>query len=229
MKKSELAALLEYYEAPNEFRPHLEEARREGSKRGWWSTYRLPEWFKPYVGLESDAVTVCNFEVELIPGLLQTEDYAREIHSSGGHLTNPEDVDKRVSARMERQRRLTDSPPLELRAVISEAALRREIGGPKAMSEQRDHLLKLAELPNVMFQVVPFHVGSHASLPGGFALLSFAEPVDPDVGYMDSPLGGHVIEDTGDVRALRNLFDEVRSSALSQRDSITLASTIARE
>ncbi|MDP9641348.1 hypothetical protein J2S53_001293 [Actinopolyspora lacussalsi] len=228
MKKMELAALLELYDAPHEVRQTLEDARREGSKRSWWSTYRLPEWFKPFVGLESDAALVCNFEQELILGLLQTEDYARAIHTSGGHITDPEDVEKRVAARMERQRRLFDKDnPLELRAVISEAALHRKVGGRKVWSEQLEHLLALAERPNVMFQVIPYDTGAHASMTSGFAVLSFAEQTDPDVAYMDGPLGGHVIEDNADVTLLRNLFDELRSSAMPQRESIDLVREIA--
>ncbi|NHD16022.1 MULTISPECIES: helix-turn-helix domain-containing protein [Actinopolyspora] len=228
MKKMELAALLELYDAPHEVRQTLEDARREGSKRSWWSTYRLPEWFKPYVGLETDAALVCNFEQELIPGLLQTEDYARAIHTSGGHITDPEDVEKRVAARMERQRRLFDKDnPLELRAVISEAALQRKVGGRKVWSEQLEHLLTMADLPNVMFQVVSYEAGEHASMTSGFTVLEFSEPADPDVAYMESPLGGHVIEDNSDVTLLRNLFDELRSSAMPQRESVDLVREIA--
>ncbi|WP_181188428.1 helix-turn-helix domain-containing protein [Actinopolyspora mortivallis] len=228
MKKMELAALMDLYDAPHEVRQTLEDARREGSKRSWWSTYRLPEWFKPYVGLETDAALVCNFEQELIPVLLQTEDYARAIHTSGGHITDPEDVEKRVAARMQRQRRLLDKDnPLELRAVISEAALYRKVGGRKAWSEQLEHLLALGERPNVMFQVIPYEAGAHASMASGFTVLSFAEPTDPDVAYMDGLLGGHVIEDNSDVTLLKNLFDELRSSAMPQRESIDLVREIA--
>ncbi|MDI2031480.1 helix-turn-helix transcriptional regulator [Saccharopolyspora sp. TS4A08] len=228
MKKVELAALLDKYGAAADTRSQLEETRREGSKRGWWSTYKLPEWFKPYVGLETDAAMVCNFEVELIPGLLQTESYAREIHSSGG-LTKPDEVDKRVSARLARQRRLTEESPLELRVVISEGALRRRVGGPEVMQEQLDQLIKHAQLPNVIFQVLPFNAGAHASMPSGFTLLTFAEQTDPDVGYLEGPLGGHVIEDVDDVTTLHNRFDRVRSAALPERESLSLVRTIARE
>ncbi|WP_406692105.1 helix-turn-helix transcriptional regulator [Saccharopolyspora sp. ID03-671] len=229
MKKVELAALLDKYGAAADTRSQLEETRREGSKRGWWSTYKLPEWFKPYVGLETDAAMVCNFEVELIPGLLQTESYAREIHSSGEHLTKPEDVEKRVAARLERQKRLTGEHPLELRLVISEGALRRSVGGPDVMREQLRQLIDLGGLPNVILQVIPFSAGAHASMPSGFTVLTFAEQADPDVAYMDGPLGGHVIEDPHDVGTLRNLFDEVRAAALPQRESLSLVRTIAEE
>ncbi|APU15683.1 DNA binding protein with helix-turn-helix domain [Actinoalloteichus fjordicus] len=229
IKKFELTALLDYYETPERVRSLLEELRREGAQRGWWSTYRLPEWFKPYVGLEQAASEVHNFEIELIPGLLQTEAYAREIHSAGRHITDPADVEKRVAARMERQQRLTAPVPLELRAVVSESALYRQIGGPAIMTEQLHHLRRLGRLPNVILQVLPNSVGTHPSLAGGFTLLRFVEQADPDVGWSENPLGGHVIEDRDDVAALTFMFDELRGLALSKRETAQLIARIVAE
>ncbi|ASU78937.1 XRE family transcriptional regulator [Actinopolyspora erythraea] len=226
MRKMELHALCELYEASADVRETLETARRESSKRGWWSTYKLPTWFKPYIGLENDATLVRNFEQEIIPGLLQTEAYAREIHLYGGHMPQPDRVEQWVSARMQRQRRLYESSPLELRAVVSEAALRRSIGGEEVMAEQLQHIVKLAELPNVMFQVISAASGVHAGLSGGgFTVLSFEE-TDPDIGYIEGPLGGHIIEDSNEVTTLRHIFDEVRSATLSQRESVKLVRTM---
>ncbi|APU22281.1 helix-turn-helix domain-containing protein [Actinoalloteichus sp. GBA129-24] len=229
IKKVELSALLDYYGAPEDVRGQLEELRREGAKRGWWSTYRLPDWFKPYVGLEQAASEVRNFEIELVPGLLQTEAYAREIHSTGRHITDPADIDKRVAARMARQQRLTAEPPLELRAVVAEAALHRRVGSADVMAEQLDHLIALSKLPNVIVQVLTYEAGTHPSMTGGFTVLSFAEPTDPDVGFADNPLGGHVIDEAADVAALNFMFDELRSLALPTQDSLRLVTTIHGE
>ncbi|AOS63832.1 helix-turn-helix domain-containing protein [Actinoalloteichus hymeniacidonis] len=229
IKKFELTALLDYYRTPQAVRGLLEDLRREGAQRGWWSTYRLPEWFKPYVGLEQAAVEVRNFEIELIPGLLQTKAYAREIHSAGTHITDPSDVEKRVAARMERQQRLWADEPLRLSAVVSEAALHRQIGGAEVMAEQLHHLRSLGRLPNVVLQILPSSVGTHPSLAGGFTFLRFAESADPDVGWTENPLGGNVIEDRDDVATLRTMFDELQRLALSKRDSTRLLARMLAE
>jgi hypothetical protein len=230
VKKQELHALLAFYQVEPDVALVLEDLRREGAKRGWWSVYGLPEWFKPYIGLESDASSVRSFELELVPGLLQTEAYARAVHLAVRHLVAPEDVDRQVTARMERQRRLTETPPLELWAVISEAAVRRVVGSPQIMIEQLNHLRKLARaMPNIKVQVLPFSAGAHGSMSGPFSILSFPEPSDPDVAYVEYPVGGNCIEDAKDVSRFTILFDDLRDAALSSRDTTSLIGAIVDE
>jgi Domain of unknown function (DUF5753) len=121
--------------------------------RSWWSTARLPEWLAAYVGLEADATSLRCLALELIPGLLQTGDYAREVHLLGEHMTAPEEVGRWVAARVQRQHRLTGPQPLRLSAVVSEAALRRCASHPAIAPGQLKHLIGQANLPNVELRV----------------------------------------------------------------------------
>lgn len=200
----------------------LEDLRIEAGKRGWWSTARLPEPLAKYVGLESEASTVRSFELELIPGLLQTEPYARELHVLRGTLT-PDDLDRRVNTRLRRQERLTNSSdPLYLCALLSEAALQRCVRYPSVAPEQFNQLINWAGLPHVEIRVLPFDVGLHRGMAGAFSLLSFPDGLLPDVGWQENPLGGHVIEDPTDVAFLATLYDELHGQALGGDESLTL-------
>ncbi|MFI0464474.1 helix-turn-helix domain-containing protein [Saccharopolyspora sp. 5N102] len=219
IKKVELTKLLDLYEASDEVRAQLDETRKQAEERGWWSSYRLPEWFEPYVAFESTAVEVANFELDLIPGLLQTEEYAREIHRAGRYDTDPRDIDRRVKARMTRQNRLSSDPPLQLRAVVSEAAFHRQVGGPDVMKEQITHIIEQCQRPNVILQLLPYEAGAHASPSGTFVILSFPDQ-EESIGFLDTPLGGHTVDDEDEVSALRYLFDELRSVALSAPASL---------
>ncbi|SFS34268.1 helix-turn-helix domain-containing protein [Saccharopolyspora flava] len=225
-KKADLAKLLDVYEAPDDVRQILQQTRSDSSKQGWWDSYRLPDWFAPYVSFESAASEARNFQVALIPGLLQTRDYAYEIHRAGRYVTDPRDINKRVDGRIERQRRLTEEPVLQYRAVIAEEALQRQVGGPDVMREQIEQLIELSHLPNVILQVLPLTVGAHASPAGGFTVLSFDSPHHQDVGFSDTPLGGHVIEEDDDVAALRYLFDEIRALSMSAPDTVKVLQKI---
>lgn len=227
--KQDLTRLLDFYEAPDDVRQLLQQTRSDASKRGWWDSYRLPDWFAPYVSFESTATEVRNFEVALIPGLLQTKEYAYEIHRAGRYVTDPRDINKRVEARLERQRRLTEEPRLQLRAVMAEETLTRHIGGADVMHAQIQHLIELSCLPNVILQVLPVTIGAHASPAGGFAVLSFESMHHPDVGFSDTPLGGHVIDGEEDVAALRYLFDELRALSLSVPDTVNLLHRISAQ
>jgi transcriptional regulator with XRE-family HTH domain len=229
VKKAELEKLLEFYGTDAEQQHVMEELRKQGAKRGWWSTYGLPDWVKPFVGFENDASSVRNFELGIIPGLLQTEPYARAVHLTARHLAPPGTVDKRVAARLERQRRLTATPPLELWAVVDEAALHREVGGPAVMTEQLEHLLRMGQLPNVKIQVLPTNAGAHGSMSGPICVFSFADPAEPDIGWLEHPLGGNIVDDPGDVATMAMLFDDLREAALGVRESTRLISALVNE
>lgn len=219
---TELIVLGQHYRTAEGKLEVLEELRTEANKRGWWSTARLPEPLAKYVGLETEASTVRSFELELIPGLLQTEPYARELHVLRGTLT-PDDLDRRVKARLRRQERLTSSSdPLQLCALLSEAALQRCVRYPSVAPEQFNQLIEWARLPHVDIRVLPFDVGLHRGMAGAFSLLSFPDGLLPDVGWQENPLGGHVIEDPTDVAFLATLFDELRGQALGSDESLTL-------
>lgn len=222
--KSDLDKLLDRYAAPADVREQLESARLSAGERGWWASYRLPEWFAPYVEFESFAAEADNFELDVVPGLLQTERYAYEIHRASRYTTNPQDIRRRVNARIARQDRLAGEPPLRFHAVVAESALHRRVGGAEVMREQIDRIVDQCRQPNVAIQVLPHDAGAHAS-PSPFVVLSF--PCQEDsVGFVDTPLGGHTIDDPDDVAALRYVFDELRSCALSSPDSLDLLRSV---
>lgn len=225
--KTELIVLIQHYGAEEKLAT-LEELRQEANKRGWWSTARLPEWLAAYVGLETEASSVRSFEMELIPGLLQTGQYAREVHALRGHLTS-DDLERRVKARLRRQERLTASDPLQLSAVVSEAALARCARQPSVAGDQFRQLLDWANRPNIEIRVLPFDVGLHSGMAGAFTVLSFPDELLPDAGWQEYALGGHIIDDASDVAFLATLYDELRSQALGCDESLTLLAELAEK
>lgn len=221
--KAELIVLLQLYGSDKEHLDALEEIRLEASKRGWWSQYRLPEWLAGYVGLEADAIAMRVLGLELVPGLLQTEEYARELHVVGRHMTPTDQVERRVAARMKRQARLTDEQqPLQLRTLVSEGALRRCAAHTNVAVDQLQHLLNEAKRPNVELQVIPFGAGLLNGLGGMFSILSFPEGLLPDVAYQEYAIGGHLIDDSTAVSQLSTLHDELRGQALGDDESLAM-------
>ncbi|WP_046468472.1 helix-turn-helix domain-containing protein [Allosalinactinospora lopnorensis] len=154
---------------------------------GWWQEYEdvLPDWFELYLGLEEGASIIRSYELQFVPGLLQTEDYARDVIQLSRTVTSTAEIDRRVAMRMRRQQRLTGPTPLRFWGVLDEAALRRPYGDPKTLRAQITHLLEIAELPNVTLQVVPLTQGGHPAAGGPFSLLRFAETQLPDVVYLE--------------------------------------------
>jgi hypothetical protein len=141
-----------------------------------------------------------DFAVSLIPGLLQTGDYARAVITGTLPMATQTEVDQRVQARLERQDRLHGDPPLELWAIVDEAAIRRMVGGPEVMHDQLAHLAQAADLPNVTLQVIEFSVGAHPGMPGSFAYMEFSEPTDPELVYVDTLAGDLFLEAEADLR-----------------------------
>ena len=154
---------------------------------GWWHSYSdiLPNWFEVYIGLEEAASRIRAYEVQFVPGLLQTEDYARAVTLLGHPTAAGHEVERRVGLRMRRQSLLTSDEPPHLWAVVDEAVLRRPLGGVQVMRRQLRHLQELTELPNVTLQMVPFKLGGHAAAGGPFSILRFAEGDLPDVVYLE--------------------------------------------
>jgi Domain of unknown function (DUF5753) len=217
--------LLRLYGADEQQGAALEELRREGGKRGWWSTYRLPEWLRGYIGLEADAVTVRDFSLESVPGLLPTEAYARLLYDLAPTLA-PEEVDRHVAARLRRQARLDEPNPVTLSAVLSEAALSRTVGMGDIGAEQLRHIAVRCTLPNVTVRILPFKAGAHRSMSGSFTLLDFAPGVSAPIAYQVYAVGGHLVDDHDDVQALSNLHDELRDQALRADESLAMISEL---
>ncbi|WP_131749541.1 helix-turn-helix transcriptional regulator [Frankia sp. Cppng1_Ct_nod] len=196
-KERDVADLLTLYGVTDETeRAPLLALVREANKPGWWHNYTdvLPGWFQPYVGLEEAATLIRTYEVQFIPGLLQTEEYARAVIAQGHQNVSPDLIERRVSVRLNRQKLLARPEPPRLWVVVDEAVLRRPIGGPKVMRAQLEQLITLAEQPNVSLQMMPFHFGGHAAEGGAFTVLRFPEADLPDVVYLEQ-LGSAVYLD----------------------------------
>lgn len=231
ISKSDLVCLLAELRAPVDVRKGLEQLREEsGRGAGQWVVYGLPDWLRPLVSFEEDAVAVTEFEPIIVPGLLQTEEYARAIHVAGPYTTAPADIDKWVAARVQRQRRLTDPDPLRLHAVISEAALRLEVGGRDVLTAQLEHLLEAAKEDNVTIQVLPYAQGAHPAMASNLTVLHFADPGgDPPLAYFDGPLGGYLVSDEGDVMTMVKMFDDLRGAAMTEAESLETLAAILEE
>ena len=187
-KDRDITDLLAFYEVTDEQQcDALRELARHASAHGWWHDYSdvLPAWFEAYVGLEEAATSIRTYEIQFVPGLLQTEDYARAVTLLGHHGAPAAEIEQRVGLRMARQTLLAEPRPVHLWAVLDEAVLRRPAGRPGVMRRQLQHLLEAADRPNVTIQVIPFAAGAHAAAGGPFSIMRFAERDLPDVVYLE--------------------------------------------
>jgi uncharacterized protein DUF5753/helix-turn-helix protein len=187
-KERDVGDLLTLYGVTDEGeRAQLLSLARQANEPGWWHQYSdvLPSWFEVYVGLEEAAQRIRAYEVQFVPGLLQTDGYAQAVTLLGHPDASDEELERRVALRMTRQRLLTAPEAPHLWAVVDEAVLRRPLGGQAVMRAQLRHLIEITEAPNVTLQVVPFDRGGHAAAGGPFSILRFAEPDLPDVVYLE--------------------------------------------
>lgn len=227
--------LCDLYQAPTEMTKVLESLAKEAraSRRSWWHAYNdvIPDWFSVYVELEGAASSISAYEAELIPGLLQTEDYARTIHRAMQVETPDGEIERQVALRMQRQQLLTrsDPSPPRLWAIVNEAALRRPVGSRDAMRAQLEHLRELAARPNVTLQVLPFDAGAHASMINAFSILGFPDSQDPSVVYIESLTGALYLEKPHEVDRYNVAFDHLKASALNTTASAALINRVAKE
>jgi transcriptional regulator with XRE-family HTH domain len=223
-----LMALLNLYEVDKDQREHLLLLSKESAQQGWLRPYHedLPEEYTAYISFEAEAAGVRNYESLFLPGLLQTEDYARAVIRGGLPMATRDQVEHRVEARMERQQVLTKDDPLKLWAIVDEAALTRLVGGAEVMHAQLRHLVEAVTEPHVTLQVIPFSKGAHAGMPGAFVLMDFKDPLDTDLIYIDSMAGDLFLESSADVSRYTTIFDNLRAVALSPDDSTTLVAQL---
>ncbi len=201
-KERDIADLLTLYGVDDEEeRERLLALARQANTPGWWHRYGdvLPSWFQSYLGLEASAALIRTYEVQFVPGLLQTEDYARAVVLLGHGRASAEEVDRRVALRMRRQRVLDGANPTQLWAVVDEAALRRPIGDPAVMRTQIKALLEATDRPSVRLQIIPFHVGGHSAAGGAFTILRFADPELPDIVYIEQLTSALYLDKRDDV------------------------------
>ncbi|MFE0023863.1 helix-turn-helix domain-containing protein [Amycolatopsis sp. NPDC059021] len=204
----------------------LVQLAREARKRGWWHAYN--EVFTgTFVGLEADASSLRAFQALLVPGLLQTERYARAVIRAMRPDAEEAELRRRVAARMARQELFADASPPEYWAVIDEAVLHRVVDSAEVMAEQLYRMVSLAGRPNVTIQVVPFGTGAHPGMEGPFLIMGFPEQADADVVYVDSTSSGLYLEEPPDVRRYALMFDHLRAAALKPDDSVEVIAEAA--
>jgi transcriptional regulator with XRE-family HTH domain len=204
----------------------IDEAR-EAVKPLWFRAYGVNDF--GYLDVETHAVRVHEFGGLKVPGILQTEAHARALLAGSRRKRTRHQVDNDIKVRLIRQERLrSEDNPLELVAVLDEAALRREVGGPEVMREQVRHLIEVAALPTVSVQVLPLRGGAHSAMDGALSLLGFPDHNDPELLYIEHAGGALHIEDLDRVKAARLKFDQLRAEALSPEDSIELCEQVRR-
>lgn len=184
---------------------------------GWWERYDdvLPDWFEPYLGLESASALIRCFELQFVPGLFQTADYARAVALLGPGAVPGEEIDRRVSLRVKRQDLLTRPDPPAIWAVLDEGVLRRPVGGRAVMRAQVARLIEVADLPNVTLQVVPFGRGGHAAAGGSFSMLRFRDPGVPDMVYAEQLASAVYLDKRADIDLYAGVMDRLGAKALT--------------
>jgi hypothetical protein len=201
-KERDVADLLSLYGVNDEEeRERLLALGREANTPGWWHRFGdvLPGWFQSYLGLEAAASLIRTYELQFVPGLLQTEQYARTVVSLAHKGAKPAEIERRVGLRIARQKTLSQEQPPHVWAVIDEAVLRRPIGGSAVMRAQVEAMLHATEMPNVKLQIVPFQFGGHAETGGAFTILRFPDQDLPDVVYVEQLTSALYLDKRDDV------------------------------
>ena len=221
-KERDVADLLTLYGITDERqRAHLLTLAQHANSRGWWARYDdvMPDWFVTYVGLEQATSLIRTYELQFVPGLFQTPDYARAVTVLGHRAAPQEEIERRVSLRLKRQEILTVTDPPRVWAVIDESALRRPLGGQEVMREQLRHLVEVAELPHVTLQVMSFNRGGHSAAGGSFSILRFAQPDLPDIVYLEQLTGALYLDKIDEVDHYREVINSLSAEAETPADS----------
>ncbi|MFC4009371.1 helix-turn-helix domain-containing protein [Nonomuraea purpurea] len=237
LRSLDVAAMCNVYGAPADLTEALKALAKETKARGWWHAYGdvISEGFDLYIGLEEAASQLSWYESELIPGLLQTPDYARTLIEADNAGVDEQEIERRVRLRMERQQSLTRrTAPPTLHVVLNEGLLRRPIGGRKMMAHQLDHLTQVGRLPNVTIKVMSFSAELHPGVMSGpFVILRFplngdGTPTEPPTIYVDGYTGALYLDKPNEVERYSTAFDHMWASALNKHESLDLISEVAR-
>ncbi|MBV9026282.1 MAG: helix-turn-helix domain-containing protein [Streptomycetaceae bacterium] len=207
----------------------LMQMARESRQQGWWHAFGdVP--YSVYIGLETDAASLRVYESQIVPGLLQTKNYAEAAIAKMMPEATPEQVEKRMHVRIRRQDRVNDlGSPLRLWAVVDEAALRRVVGNREIMREQLLHLAHLSTLPHVTVQLLPFDSGAHPGLNGQFAILEFDDATDTSVVYLEGVTSDLYLEKDADVQVYSVMYEHLRAQALSAEQTQQFITEVADE
>ncbi|GHH85267.1 helix-turn-helix domain-containing protein [Streptomyces capitiformicae] len=227
-----LQLLLRAYGVDDEEAETFVRLAEEANRPGWWQRYHdiLPGWFSMYVSLEGAASLIRSYEPHFVPGLLQSEDYARRVMFSGAIGQNsPEDIERHVALRMQRQELLTREDAPRLWFVMDETALRRPVGGPVVMRAQLDRLLEVVELSHVTLQVTTFDTGPHPGTYGPFVLFRFAVPELPDMVYSEYLTGAVYLDDRSEVATHLEVMDRMAAQAATAQRTKEILRDLRKE
>ena|SRR5256885_4042186 len=230
IRNADLERLIGLYGVADKDRSRLLALAVQARQRAWWEAYgdALPDAYETYIGFEAEARRILWYEAQLVPGLLQTDEYASAIMRAELADDRPEIISQRVTVRMGRQAVLTRDPPPELRVVIDEDVLRRPVGGPQVLRRQLRRLIEASERPTITIQVLPFAVGAHRGLAGSFVILEFAGDYDQPLVYCEGLTGGVFRNRPEEFRQYLMSFESLRAAALSPQESVDLISSVAR-
>jgi transcriptional regulator with XRE-family HTH domain len=220
--------MLDIYGVDRESSEDLVQIAREARQKGWWHPFS-PILTGAYIGLETAARSIRTYEQQVVPGLLQTEEYAiAMIRAARLDDTDPK-TEQRVRLRMTRQSLLISDDPIDLRVVLDQAVVSRPVGGDEVMRRQLQRLVEASEAPNITLQILPFAAGAHAGMEGSFSILEFPDTEDPDVVFAENAIGGLLLEKGDDLRKYHSIFERIRSSALGPEESRTMIAMLAEE
>lgn len=206
----------------------LMQMAKDSRQQGWWHSFGdIP--YSVYIGLETDAASLRIYDPQVVPGLLQTRQYAEALITGALPETAPADIEKRVQVRMRRQERISaPENPLRLWTVLDEAALRRVVGNRSVMREQLEHLVEQSQLPHVTVQVIPFEMGAHPGLNGQYAILEFPDAADSSVVYIEGVTSDLYLEKVNDVRKYSVMYEHLRAQALNVEQTRQFIADIAK-
>ena len=205
---------------------------QQANNQGWWAKYDdiMPDWFESFVGLEQATSLIRTYELQFVPGLFQTDDYARAVTVLGHRVAPPSEIERRVSLRMQRQDLLTAEDSPRIWAVIDESALRRPVGGRAVMRAQLRRLIGVAEsLPRVTLQVMPFSQGGHPAAGGSFTIMRFAEPDLPDIVYIEQLTGALYLDRRDEADNYMEVMNRLSAEAETPADSTDLLASIMKD
>jgi transcriptional regulator with XRE-family HTH domain len=208
-------------------RDRLISLAREGKQTGWWQGYAL-DYFATYVGLEAAAVKIRYYQSAIVPGLLQTAEYARAMHAAGIPKISPERTEELIEVRLMRQRILGQNPPVCLDVVLDEAVLHREVGGAAVMRAQLNWLFEMSKRPNITTRVIPYSAGAHPAMDSTFNILEFSGSVSSVV-YVEGLVGWIYVERPQDVNRYQQVFEHLRTVALTPQESSSLLLRVGSE
>jgi transcriptional regulator with XRE-family HTH domain len=229
VRPGDVRELLDVYGVTGDAAGVLVELAREARRKGWWHRFGpvMPSWLEPYLGLEAEAVRLRDFQSMVLPGLVQTEDYARAALLAAPGAAGADDIEQQLALRMTRQQVLDGTAPTELCLVLSEGVLQVPVGGPAVLRAQLRKLAEMASCGQVTLQVLPADAAAQVHPVSSFTLLDFADPADPPVVFTEHLTGGLLLDQPDQVRTYAMVFDQLRAAALGPGPSVDLIARLA--